>query len=202
MDRIKLKELAKTQISGNIGIIFLMYLIIYLIVAVLSVIPAVGLVLGTVAGFIFEMQMVIIFLGLTREERPEVSNLFDILKNQRLCGNSILMYLLMAVFTYLWTLLFIVPGIIKGLSYAMAPYIMAENEYYMTPNDAIKESMRIMEGHKMELFIIYLSFIGWILLSILTCGLLLIYVEPYMQTTLANFYNAIKDKPQETIITE
>lgn len=202
MDRIKLKELAKTQISGNIGIIFLMYLIIYLIVAVLSVIPAVGLVLGTVAGFIFEMQMVIIFLGLTREERPEVSNLFDIFKNQRLCGNSILMYLLMAVFTYLWSLLFIVPGIIKGLSYAMAPYIMAENEYYMTPNDAIKESMRIMEGHKMELFTIFLSFIGWILLSILTCGLLLIYVEPYMQTTLANFYNAIKDKPQATIITE
>lgn len=202
MDRIKLKELAKTQISGNIGIIFLMYLIIYLIVAVLSVIPAVGLVLGTVAGFIFEMQTVIIFLGLTREERPEVSNLFDIFKNQRLCGNSILMYLLMTVLTTLWSLLFIVPGIIKALSYAMAPYIMAENEYYMTPNDAIKESMRIMEGHKMELFTIYLSFIGWILLSILTCGLLLIYVEPYMQATLANFYNAIKDKPQATIITE
>lgn len=202
MDRIKLKELAKTQISGNIGIIFLMYLIVYLIVTVLSVIPVVGPVLGTIAGFVFSMQMVIVFLGLTRGENPEVSNLFNIFKNQRLCGNSILMYLLMTFFVTLWSLLFVVPGLIKSLSYAMAPYIMAENEYFMSPSDAIKESMRIMQGHKMELFTIYLSFIGWILLSILTCGLLFIYVEPYMQATIANFYNEIKDKPQEPVITE
>lgn len=202
MDRIKLKELAKNQISGNIGIIFLMYIIIFAIISVLALIPAVGYVLIYLAAFIFEMQLVIIYLSLTRGAKPEVSNLFDIFKNQRLCGNSIVLYLLIYVFTYLWSLLLVVPGIIKSLSYAMAPFIMAENEYYMSPRDAIKESMRIMEGHKMDLFKLCLSFIGWYLLAMLTCGILTIYVEPYFQATLANFYNEIKDTPEVAVITE
>ncbi len=202
MDRIKLKELAKQQISGNIGIILLMYIIVYLIISVLAIVPVVGAVLTIIAAITLEMQMVMIFLGLARGAKPEVSNLFDIFKNQRLCGNSIVLYLMIYVFTYLWSLLFVIPGIIKALSYSMAPYILAENEYYMSPGDAIKESMRIMDGHKMELFTLYLSFIGWYLLSGLTCGILLIYVEPYVQATLVNFYNEIKDVPQASIVIE
>ena len=78
----------------------------------------------------------------------------------------------------------------------MAPYILIENEYYMTPMDALKESQRIMDGHKMELFVLSISFIGWILLSVLTCGVLMFYVEPYMNMSFVNFYNQIKDKPE------
>ena len=102
-------------------------------------------------------------------------------------------YLWMYLFTFLWTLLFIIPGIIKGFSYAMTTYILAD-----CPNvkatDALKLSMRIMKGHKWELFVFYLSFIGWGLLSCLTLGILSIFfVEPYMQSSLATYYLEVRE---------
>lgn len=202
MDRIKLKELAKKQITGNIGVLFLIILIVYLISTVLSLIPAVGGVLSFIILAIFGVQLLVIFLDLTAGIKPDVMRLFDVFKNQQLCGNSIILYILITVFTVLWSLLLVVPGIIKSLSYSMAPYILAENDYYMTPSDAIKESMRIMEGHKLDLFVLELSFIGWWLLTAMTCGILGIYVFPYYQATKANFYNEIKDKPQADVISE
>lgn len=202
MDRIKLKELAKKQITGNIGVLFLIILIVYLISTVLSLIPAVGGVLSFIISAIFAVQLIVIFLDLTIGIKPDVMRLFDVFKNQQLCGNSIILYILITVFTVLWSLLLIVPGVIKSLSYSMAPYILAENDYYMTPSDAIKESMRIMNGHKLDLFVLELSFIGWWLLTALTCGILGIYVLPYHHATLANFYNEIKDKPQVDVVSE
>ncbi len=202
MDRIKLKELAKRQISGSLGAFLLMYITVVVITLILSLIPAAGGLLSFVAGAIFEIQFVLIFLALARGTQPEFTNLFDIFKNSRLCGNAILLYILTTVYTALWSLLLVIPGIIKALSYAMAPYILAENEYYMTPQDAIKESMRIMEGHKMELFVLELSFLGWILLTSLTCGIAGIYTFPYYEATMTNFYNEIKGSTEESIIIE
>ncbi|MBO5059928.1 MAG: DUF975 family protein [Clostridia bacterium] len=196
MDRIKLKELAKQQISGQLGVFLLIYIAVVVISSILGLIPAVGTLLSFVAGSLFQIQIIIIFLALSRGIFPEFKDLFDIFKNSRLCGNAVIVNILISVFTFLWSLLLIVPGIIKGLSYSMAPYILAENEYYMSPQDAIKESMRIMEGHKMELFVLELSFVGWFLLCSVTCGIAGIYVFPYHQATLANFYNEIKDRPQ------
>lgn len=107
-------------------------------------------------------------------------------------------YLWMYLFTVLWTLLFIIPGIIKGYSYAMTPYILAD-----CPNvkakDALKLSMRIMSGHKWELFVFHLSFIGWGLLSILTLGLLSIfYVDPYMKSSEATYYLEVREQALRT----
>ena len=75
----------------------------------------------------------------------------------------------------------------------MAPFILAENDVLITPSEAIAESERIMKGHKTELFTLMLSFIGWWLLTIITCGIASIYVMPYYTATLTNFYNSIKD---------
>jgi len=107
-------------------------------------------------------------------------------------------YLWMYLFTVLWTLLFIIPGIIKGYSYAMTPYILAD-----CPNvkakDALKLSMRIMSGHKWELFVFHLSFIGWGLLSILTLGLLSIFfVDPYMKSSEATYYLEVREQALRT----
>ncbi len=195
MNRIILKDAAKQQISGNIGILLLIYIIASVIPTALIFIPAVGGILSSVISIILSFSLVMIFLGMTYGEKPEISKLFDIFKNTTLCGNALLMYILTGVFTFLWSLLLIVPGIIKMLSYSMAPYILAENDYYMSPTDAIKESMRIMDGHKMDLFILMLSFIGWYLLGYITCGIAYIYVLPYYSATMANFYNEIKEKP-------
>ena len=111
-------------------------------------------------------------------------------------------YLWMGLFTFLWCLLFIVPGIIKSFAYAMAPYILAD-----CPNvkakDALKLSMRIMKGKKGALFGFYLSFIGWGLLSCLTAGILgIFYVTPYMNSSLACWYlEAREDALRNGIIT-
>ena len=84
------------------------------------------------------------------------------------------------------------PGIIKSLSYALTPYILADCPK-MAATDALKVSMRMMKGHKWELFVFGLSFIGWILLSALTFGLLQIFfVMPYMNAAFAGYYSERK----------
>lgn len=97
-------------------------------------------------------------------------------------------YLWMELFIYLWSLLFVIPGIIKAISYALTPYILADCKN-VRATDALKLSMRMMEGHKWEYFVLGLSFIGWMLLTFLTCGLLYVfYVGPYMNNTFAGYY--------------
>lgn len=88
-------------------------------------------------------------------------------------------------------LLFIIPGIVKSFSYAMTPYILEENPE-LSANEAIDRSRAMMKGHKFDLFWLYLSFIGWILLSILTLGIGLLWLAPYMQTATAAFYEDVK----------
>lgn len=100
--------------------------------------------------------------------------------------------LLVYVYTALWTLLFIVPGIVKGLAYSLTPFIVKDNPE-LSPNAAINLSMKMMKGHKFDLFYLYLSFIGWILLAMLTLGIGLLWVIPYMQTSMAAFYLDVKN---------
>lgn len=196
MDRIQIKNLSRQQIQPQLSTLIIMYLISYAIISACYILPGIGGLISTCLSVIFAMSMISIHIKISNNQTVDIKNLFDIFKNINICGNSIILVFLISIFTFLWSLLFIIPGIIKGFSYAMAPYILVENEYYMTPMDAIKESERIMQGHKMELFILSLSFIGWILLSIPTCGLLMFYVEPYMNMSFTNFYNQIKNEPE------
>lgn len=97
-------------------------------------------------------------------------------------------FLWMMLFSYLWSLLFVIPGIVKSFSYALTPYILGDCKN-VRAQDALKLSMRMMKGHKGELFVLCLSFLGWLLLSGLTFGLLhIFYVGPYMNNTFAGYY--------------
>lgn len=108
-------------------------------------------------------------------------------------GRVMLMELLAFIFIGLWTLLFIIPGIVKSFSYAMAPYIMVDHPE-MSASDAIKESKRMMDGHKWELFCLDFSYIGWLLVSIITCGIALLWVHPYSCAAEAEFYINLKNQ--------
>lgn len=99
---------------------------------------------------------------------------------------------LSTIYIFLWTLLLIIPGIIKSYSYALTPYILVEHPE-MSANEAIEESMRLMDGHKFDLFYLQLSFIGWAILSILSLGLGFFWLIPYQMTTQAAFYRDIKN---------
>ena len=91
-------------------------------------------------------------------------------------------------------LLFIIPGIVKSYEYMMIPYLLAEHPE-MTRQEAFAESKQMMDGEKMEAFIMDLSFLGWYLLSAVTCGLLAIfYVNPYVQASFAEMYTFNKQK--------
>ena len=114
---------------------------------------------------------------------PKIS---DLLTGFKEFTKAFVLNLLITIFTALWTILLIVPGIIKGLSYSMAYYVAIDTD--MTPNECIKESQRIMQGHKWDYFCLLLSYFGWIFLSVLTCGILFIWVLPRINQASYLFY--------------
>jgi len=135
-------------------------------------------------------------LGLANYElkllRNEESNTGDLFKGFKNFGRAVVLFLLEFIYLCLWTLLFIIPGIIKSYSYAMSFYILKDNPE-MEAKEAITKSREMMKGHKWELFVLQLSFIGWILLTMLTFGILgVFFVGPWMNLTYAKFYESIK----------
>ncbi|GHT21911.1 hypothetical protein FACS189430_02820 [Bacteroidia bacterium] len=100
--------------------------------------------------------------------------------------------LLVGLYTFLWTLLFIVPGIIKAYSYAMTAYIL-HDDLTVGADEAIERSKAMMNGYKAKLFLLDLSFIGWGLLCVLTLGIGLLWLIPYMQTSRAAFYEEVRN---------
>ena len=101
--------------------------------------------------------------------------------------------LLVGVFTFLWPLLLIIPGIIKSLAYSMTPFILKDYPE-LSANQAINLSMKMMEGRKFDLFYLYLSFIGWGILAIFTLGIGYLWLMPYMYTSTAAFYQNVKEE--------
>jgi uncharacterized membrane protein len=192
MNRVELKAAAKNQIRGKIGILFVITLIIALISgiagAVLSFVPFGGLVASIIITPAFALSIVRVYLNLVKGGHPSVEDAF--------CGfddfwAAFKVNFLVGLFTFLWSLLFVIPGIIKAYSYSMSLYILAENKG-KPALECIKESMAMTEGHKMDLFVLGLSFIGWGLLCSITFGIAGIWVVPYMQATYTNVYNSLK----------
>jgi len=128
-------------------------------------------------------------LALLRTGDTRAEYLFDGFKAN--LTNALIASVLYNVFIVLWSLLFVIPGIVKSYSYAMTFYILRDNPD-MPASDAITESRRMMDGNKFRLFCLHLSFFGWILLCILTLGILTLFVVPYMQTAQAAFYESLK----------
>jgi uncharacterized membrane protein len=109
--------------------------------------------------------------------------------------------LLRDLFVLLWTLLLIVPGIIKSISYALVPYILVDSDYDNLFNtEALKKSEKMMYGHKKRYFCLALSFIGWHILGLFTLGILnILYVLPYQYQTMTQFYYEIKALDREQV---
>jgi len=132
----------------------------------------------------------IFFLRLIRDENLDYGHLFDGF-NQYF--RIFLAELLRGIYILLWALLLIIPGLIKEYSYAMTEFILKDNPE-MSGEEAICESMRLMQGHKMQLFLLDLSMIGWLILSILTLGIGFLFLLPYNYTAHAHFYEDLKAK--------
>ena len=121
-----------------------------------------------------------------REESVDLENLFDGFRGGRYTRVFCALFLV-NLFTFFWALLLIIPGIMKAFSYALTPYIIMD-EPELTARQAITRSCEIMEGRRWKLFCLYLSFIGWGILSLLTFGIGFLWLAPYMNASIAAFY--------------
>ena len=196
----ELRARARVSLGGNIFKPQWLYaLLTYVVVSVAwGIVSATGV--GSIAVFIFTGPIYIglaaYFLGLNREENghEKIANVLDGFKTG--IGDNVITGLLVTIFTFLWTLLFIIPGFVKTYSYAMTYYIRKDHPEY-TATEAITKSREMMNGYKGKLFLLDLSFIGWIIVGILCCGIGTLWVNAYMQASRAEFY---RDLVGETVI--
>ena len=98
---------------------------------------------------------------------------------------------------FLWSLLFVIPGIIKAYEYSMVPYILSENPN-ISCDRAFKLSKQMTKGEKFNIFLLQLSFIGWMILCLFTCGIGYFFLEPYMNATFAELYQLMREKVLES----
>ena len=195
MNRAELKAMAKAQIKGNIGTLFVMSLIVAAVGGLLNLIPVVGSILAIILAPALSIGLIRAYLNLAKGGAVAIGDVFSAF-DDFWCAFKVNFF--MGLFTMLWALLFYIPGIVKGISYSMAPYILAENKG-KPALECIKESQTMTYGHKMDLFVLGLSFFGWCLLGAITFGIAFIWVMPYMQATFTNAYNSLKPVEAEPV---
>ena len=218
MDRLQLKSRAKESLKGHYGEFYKMILMYVLVAFVIGLVAgildyvchttftvgeqvvlnqtvpvqvSVFQTIGQIAiSALFTFGIISFCLKLSRNEEVTYRELFS---KTSLCLFFILVTLLMGIFVTLWSFLLIIPGIIATYAYRMTYYVKLDNPN-MGALEAISKSKEIMRGHKLDLFILQLSFLGWIILGAFTFGLLYLWLIPYMSITECNFYNSIINK--------
>jgi len=206
MNRKALKKQAREMIKGHLWDLLKPYVVILLISFVVGIIfgasttgmgvatynpesPFAGMLSSIIslATVPLSFGVYAYTLNFIRKEPYDIKQLFTIYKKAFVI---ILLSFLIGLFTFLWLLLFIIPGIIAALSYAMAPYLMADD--HNDSMECIKHSKKMMTGYKWDYFKFLFSFIGWILLAIPTLGLILIYVIPYITVANLLYYEELR----------
>ncbi len=192
ISRAAIKANAKAQLGNNLfGNTWLMALVVGLVYGV--IIGAAGM---TYAGIIIlvgpmGIGLASVFLSLARGDgEVRLERMFTDGFSQQF-GRNLLLGLLRGLFTALWSMLFVVPGIVKHYAYSMSFYIAADHPEY-TWNQCMDASKRMTAGHKGELFVLDLSFIGWFFVGALCLGVGSLWVTPYYNASWANYYDALR----------
>lgn len=202
----ELRAQARERLDGKWGTFVLMTFLLYVIQALLQIPGSVGdlfkvlspenaltseslstlSVLLTLLALPLSWGLTVSLLRNHREENVDLENLFDGFRGGRYTRVFCALFLVQ-LFTFLWALLLIIPGIIKAFSYALTPYIIMD-EPELTARQAIARSCEIMQGRRWKLFCLYFSFIGWGILCLLTFGIGFLWLAPYINASIAAFY--------------
>lgn len=199
IDRAQVKANSKAQLGNNLfGKIWLMALVAIfiqsIIISIAAYIPVVGSFASIILAGPFGIGLSLVFMKLARNHNNvDLADLFTSFSDR--FGKDFLLGLMIFVFTFLWSLLFIIPGIVKSYAYSMAYYISLDHPEWGW-KECIEESKRITQGHKGELFVLDLSFIGWYIVGSLCLGIGILWVNPYHNTARANYYEALKANSQ------
>jgi Predicted integral membrane protein len=193
------KRRALAQLKGNWKEPVLLAFVYFIICAGLGAIPIVGQFSAWVVIIPLACGLTWAMLGFYRGNKKDLlRKLFDPFND---FGRVFLTMFLMGIYIWLWSLLLIIPGIIKSLSYAMTTYILKDRPE-LGYNDAITLSRQMMDGRKWRYFVLQLSFIGWGILNIFTLGIGTFWLIPYIQTTQAAFYEELKKEGDEAVVVE
>ncbi len=148
------------------------------------------------ACFIFVLEVLALFVSVgfmsfaLRIRRGRNVGIYNLGDGFSVAGKVFIIFILQTIFVFLWSLLFIIPGLVAAYRYRLAYYILLDDPN-KSPLQCIRESKLLMRGHKGEMFVLDLSFIGWQFLIIITFGILGVWKEPYIAVTYANYYNAL-----------
>ena len=205
MNRTELKNWAKEKIKGHIGELFVALLIAGLLTNLTigggisregsQIKFNTGIPLGLLFYFV-EVGLVFYMVKFLNDKNRDLKDLFKYSSN---FGRIFLTGLLQSIMTFLWALLLIIPGIVKSYAYSLVPFLLADEKYNnLGFMDTLKKSEEIMMGHKMDYFILGLSFIGWHILAIFTLGLLEIWISPYETTAKYKFLNDLKTEYEKS----
>lgn len=186
-----LMQRARETLKGKWGLAIGAFLVSMVVSSSLQMIPRIGTIAGILVGAPMALGYILLSLSLVRGQDTKLEMLFDGFKN---FGTALAAYLLTTLFTLLWSLLLIVPGIIAAISYSMTFFIIADDPV-IGPLEAIKKSKAMMDGYKLKYFLLVLRFIGWGLLCILTLGIGFLWLAPYICISITHFYEVIKANP-------
>ena len=172
-------------------------LVIFLIVLIISSAMQATAIFGLILMGPLTMGVIKVVTKVYNGEKADLEDVFYTLNETGLKTfvKAIEANLLIVLFTFLWSLLFVIPGIIKSYSYAMTFYIIDEKPD-ISVEEAIEESKKIMHGNKWRLFCLDLSYIGWIFLCVLTFGILYLWITPKMELARYLFYKNLKGEIQ------
>ncbi|SDX57617.1 DUF975 family protein [Paenibacillus sp. CF384] len=191
LSRPEIRVKARQSLSGNwktAVLHFLLYMVVSgLISTVTNKIDFIGWIINILLTAPLAYGIYNHYLDFARGKVPEATAIFRGFQRYK---ESLIVYVVMSIFTMLWALLLIVPGIIAALRYSQSYFILRDNPG-ITPLEAIDRSKAMMAGNKWRLFTLYLSFIGWALLCIPTLGIGYLWLGPYVSTAAGHFYEDI-----------
>ena len=189
---VELMKMARESLKDKWGIAIATFLIYALIIGIVELssetYPFVNLILLLISGPL-SLGIAKFTINISRNQEARIEQLFESFSNFKTSTGA---YLLTVLFTLLWTLLLIIPGIIAALSYSMTFYIIADDDS-IGAMDAIDKSKKMMYGHKWKYFRLLLRIFGLSLLCILTLGIGFLWLLPYAQMSTTKFYEDIKE---------
>jgi uncharacterized membrane protein len=185
-----LRSDAREQLKGKWGGGILACLVFGILTGASSGAAGVG---ALIIGGPMELGLATYFLLLTGRKDAQLEHLF---RGFRTFESSLVLYLVRTVYVVLWSLLFVIPGIVAVLRYSMAIYVLHDNPE-LSGMEALNRSKEMMDGLKGKLFGLYLSFLGWAILCLFTLGIGYLWLFPYMKATEANFYEDLKNAQKQ-----
>ena len=186
----RVQNFASTNISYDTSPIFYSSNFQYIFYSFISIASILGILYTIFIGNVIVVGKSRYFIK-NHDENPELSEIFKGFKGNYL--NVVKIMFLMNLKILLWLFLFIVPGIIKAYEYSMIPYLLAENPN-LTASQAFSLSKQMTTGQKMDLFVLDLSFLGWIILGLICCGIGILFLQPYPEATRAEVYLILKQQ--------